>query len=301
MRVWDIQSGKQLHIIEGFASPLHFLTVSPDGARALIRDEYSMAVSVSLAPTDALTHLRGHSGTVNAVAFSPDGARLVTGAGNWNAEDDARAMVWDVKTGRLVRTLTGHASSVNCVAYYPDGKRVATGSRDQSAIVWDVDSARPLLTLAGHGGQVRSLALSRDGKRLVTGSWDHTAMLWDAETGERLAVLEGCEDVLDSVAFAPSGREVLTGSRDGKVRYWDVDTARVTKTLSLGLGMGVVPRIFARRRVSGGGRIRQFRRAHRDDLRCDERRGAYGAARSRESCRIVGMGARWAAHRDGWY
>jgi WD40 repeat protein len=77
----------------------------------------------------------GHTGPVGAVAFSPDGKRVLTGS--W----DSTARLWDAATGAAVATLEGHTDAVNPVAFSPDGKRVLTGSEDNTARLWPVFSS----------------------------------------------------------------------------------------------------------------------------------------------------------------
>ena len=86
--------------------------------------------------------LRGHSGLVQAVAYSPDGKRLAT------ASDDRTVKVWDAVSGQELLTLRGHSVRVRGVAYNPDGKRLATASWDGTAKVWDALSGQELLTCA---------------------------------------------------------------------------------------------------------------------------------------------------------
>jgi len=90
--------------------------------------------------------LRGHSGSVDGVAFSPDGKRLATASG------DETAKVWDAQRGKQLLTLRGHSGFVSGVAFSPDGKRLATTGRDGTAKVWDAESGKELLTLRRHLG-----------------------------------------------------------------------------------------------------------------------------------------------------
>ena len=66
--------------------------------------------------------LKGHTGYVVSVAFSPDGKRILTGS------DDKTARVWDAENGQEILSLKRHTASVNSVAFSPDGKRILTGS-----------------------------------------------------------------------------------------------------------------------------------------------------------------------------
>jgi WD40 repeat protein len=77
-----------------------------------------------------------------AVAFSPDGTRVVTGS--W----DNTARLWDAATGMVVATLAGHTGAVEAAAFSPDGTRVLTGSQDNTARVWSVSkSAQDLVNI----------------------------------------------------------------------------------------------------------------------------------------------------------
>src|SRR6185503_16662776 len=74
----------------------------------------------------------GHTGSVNALALSPDGRFLVSGS------EDVTLKIWDTATGNVLRTLSGHEKPVLAAAISPDGKLIASGGADQTVRVWDV-------------------------------------------------------------------------------------------------------------------------------------------------------------------
>jgi hypothetical protein len=82
--------------------------------------------------------LKGHTGYVMSVSFSPDGTRIVTGS------EDRTARVWDARTGTPLLELKGHTGWVWGVAFSPDGTRIAAGSLDGTAKVWDARTGQEL-------------------------------------------------------------------------------------------------------------------------------------------------------------
>ena len=69
--------------------------------------------------------LAGHTGAVNSVTFSPDGAKLAT------VSADLTPRLWDARTGACTHELTGHTVAVFGVAFSPDGRVLATTSYDE--------------------------------------------------------------------------------------------------------------------------------------------------------------------------
>ena len=108
-----------------------------------------------------LRTLTGHTGWVNAVAYSPDGHYLASVSGR-------KIWVWDAESGKLLHTLEGHAESVRAVAYSPDGRYLASASDDKTVRVWDAESGKLLCTLEGTAGFL-SCAFHPDGRHLAAG------------------------------------------------------------------------------------------------------------------------------------
>ncbi|MEV4000785.1 NB-ARC domain-containing protein [Actinomadura sp. NPDC049753] len=170
--------------------------------------------------------IAGPAGSVTALAFSPDGTRIVTGSSIGTTH------VWDAHSGRELSTFSdGYHDSVNALAFSPDGALILVGGPGRTARIWNARNGQGLTTFTGHTDWVAAATFSPDGTRVLTGSWDGTARIWDASTGRKITTLAGHTHAVGAVAFTPNGTRVLTGSWDGTARIWDANTGREISTL----------------------------------------------------------------------
>jgi len=162
----------------------------------------------------------GHTASVTSVAFSPDGRYALSGS------MDTTLKLWEVDTGREVRSYSGHIHGVYSVAFSPNGRYVLSGSGDGALKLWDVTTGRQVRSFIGHTGLVRSLAFSSDGFYALSGSDDKTLKLWIVSSGKEIRTLSGHTDRVNSVAFSPNGRYALSGSNDMTMRLWHIATGK---------------------------------------------------------------------------
>ena len=130
--LWDGVTGELLARFDRFEPACQTSAFSPDSKTIAI------AAGASAHLFDAETRtlgkvLRGHEREIRALAFSPDGARLVTGS------RDKLAALWDVASGKPLAYYRGHAGAITQVAYRPDGAQLATASDDGTARLWPVE------------------------------------------------------------------------------------------------------------------------------------------------------------------
>jgi len=189
--------------------------------------------------------------SVKTLAVSPDSSLLASGG------DDNNVIIWDLKTGRRIRTIPAHTAAVNAIAFSKDGKTLASGSDDKTVRLWNARTGSRLRTLSGHAGGVNAIALSRDGKTLASGSEDKTLRLWNLGTGEVRRIITGHRGAVNAVAFSPNGQSVASASTDNTIHLSNVQDGKRTRTFK-GHSSWVRTIAFSpnsRTLISGGGDI----------------------------------------------
>ena len=166
----------------------------------------------------------------SSLAFSPDGATLVTGADDfsvqlWDIADPAAPVPWG-------DPLTGPENLVRTAVISPDGRSLVVASADSSIYAWDIADPRapiPTTVSGGHDAGVNAAAFGREGNVLVTGSDDHGVLMWDRDVAgnftARPQALRGHTGTVYSVSITRDGTKAISGSDDGTIRLWDVSDA----------------------------------------------------------------------------
>ncbi len=244
LRLWDVNTGKELlhlpspgHIVRGLA-------FSPDGKRAYSGGEDQQLHTWDLTDGKRLAShgAKAHGGWVHGLALTPDGTRALCAADKevhvWRIADTPAAVKNAGTDPILAREIfDGHKEFVMTAALAPDGKlAISAGGgtpknpsgQDHDVLLWDTQSFREKARLRGHTDSVRAVLLARKGKLAISAGLDGTIRLWDVPTGKQLRMLTPRPPQLPEVgqvaalAVTPDEKRLVSGG--ARLVLWDLTT-----------------------------------------------------------------------------
>ncbi|MCH8902544.1 MAG: class I tRNA ligase family protein [Bacteroidetes bacterium] len=151
----------------------------------------------------------GHLGAVYTLSLDPGENYLASGS------FDATVKIWELATGKEIKTLDGHTGPVRTVDFSPDGKYLASGSDDHTIKLWDMESAKQIVTLRGHSSGVLAIQFSPSGERIISGSVDELIKIWDVETQREIMSWDGGVGRIESIDINSSYTNLAVSGEGG--------------------------------------------------------------------------------------
>jgi len=242
-RIWDTESGKELHKLEMRDGTLSSDAFSPDRKKMIVSNQSRTLRFLDAESGKELQTLRLTLGADSAM-FSPDGKKIAAGGYDRRTENYT-AHILDAESGKELHRFAMPSTSVYRGYFSPDGTKFLTRCFDKTARIWDVNSGKELHKLEGHTDVINTAIFSPDGTKVVTASrgltkddrrFVGTVYIWDVESGKVLhkfpELLGGVRDAV----FSLDGKTVVTvngknGWAPSDARIWDADTGKALKVL----------------------------------------------------------------------
>lgn len=149
---------KRIKTLDGFRAVA--IAASPVGTQFAASGETGEVQIIDSARKLPTVTLLGHAQPAYGLAFSPDGKQILTG------DEQAKIMLWDVKSGKLIREFPrarGHQRGIQSLAYSPDGKQFVSVGRDDVICVWNVAGGNPVAKVTGEPANFYGAYMMKNG------------------------------------------------------------------------------------------------------------------------------------------
>ncbi len=161
--------------------------------------------------------LEGHKASVTSISFSPNSQLIASGS------EDKTVKLWDLKSGKDIKTFDKHIDSITYVSFSPDGKVIASASKDKTVKLWTLNGR--LLKNFKHDASISSVIFSPNGKILATASKDKTVKLWTLN-GTLLQNFKHDDSVV-TMNFSHNSTMLATASNDDTINIWSIEGKKI--------------------------------------------------------------------------
>ena len=167
-----------------------------------------------------------HSDTIFGAEFSRDGKKLLSGAA------DKFVKIFDVVSGKHIRSFEGHTHHVLDVSWKADNASIASAGADNVIKVWNVDTGEQRRTIGGYSKQVTSLRFVGIGENVISCGGDKSVRYHKTGNGQNYRSFSGGTDFMYAAASSRDESFVVAGGEDGTVRLWNGKNGKLVKAFS---------------------------------------------------------------------
>ena len=225
LKLWRADSPDEPVVLTGAKDFSLKPAFSPDGRTFAYYDNDGDLATIHLwdvaASKEATVFGTASIRAIRAIAFSPDGSKLIV-IGN-NSADSENAELWDARSRKFMKILAQWEYNLT-YAFSPDSKLLAIGSISDigpSATLWDVELVKSLPPFRGYTRSILCMAFSPDNKIFATAGRDGLAKLWSTSSNRLLiTIYDERYRPFNSIAFSPDNRMLITGGATGRVNLW---------------------------------------------------------------------------------
>ncbi|KAI8984486.1 WD40-repeat-containing domain protein [Mycotypha africana] len=237
--VTELDTGKQVHQLEGDTEIVTTMAVKPDG-KHLVSASRSLFLRIwDLEKGQVVRTInKAHDAPIIVMDIDATSTLVATGSA------DASIKIWDIDKGYVTHNLRGHGGVISAVKFHKHNGKwyLASGADDCQVRIWDLQTRRCIAVLQSHVSVIRGLDFSADGRYLISGSRDKVVNVWDWQAKELRATYPIFETI-ETVGFLEKNVTLAgkygqqwqdadifyTAGDAGLIKLWDLKSGQLIK------------------------------------------------------------------------
>jgi WD40 repeat protein len=226
------------------------IAFSPDGQIIATGTDSGVIILREAQTGKEISRFQHNLAAIRSLAFSPDGKNLVSGSSPYPQgpkPEPGLIILWEVSSGRLLKTIGYYSNGVNSVVYRYDGKVLATMGTQRSLTnnglmdLWKITGVDIYESISwkwspNRVGDVNPIAFNPEGNILVTG--DGSIKLWDISDSalstsvKEICTLSGYTGGVSGIAFSPDDKILASANSDKSIKLWQIPSGKLLATLN---------------------------------------------------------------------
>lgn len=260
IKLWDLQSKKEIATLTGPSGYVGDVAFSPDGQTLAFASRNKTIKLWDLQSKKEIATLTGHRDEVSKVVFSSDGQTLASASSRviklWKVPSrkasnhqpvpivgDLFLRLWDMQSHHSIASFEDEPFT-DISGFSSDGQTLAINDSYSSQIImWDWRRNKKVISTLRGVNKWRSVTFSPDGKSVVVNRYNNEVnqnelSIWDLQSQKVIAILaDSCGEHHNSVAFSPDSKMLAWSTRRGgntTIGLWDVQSQKQRGRLLIG-------------------------------------------------------------------
>ena len=224
IKLWNVQSGREMRAFEGHASQISFLEFHPHGKTLMSGSANGKLTIWNIENGKELFSFVGQNEWTENVKFSPNGEFIAVANNNF-------IVLHNAQTGKEIGKIETSVQNIACISFSSDGKNLAVAGSDNLIRLWDMQTKREVGQLKGHGKQIKSIQYSPNGQHIISYSSDNTVKLWSVASGQQIHNFAEQAEKVQGVNFI-NNNQFLSYDIKGFVKIIDITTGKETQQIA---------------------------------------------------------------------
>lgn len=221
--IYDLLNGIQIKIIRS-GTGITDIKITPDGRTVILLDgENNILVWDIEKGCQTDNKKLTHSGSIEKVYIGSNGDYA------YSSSSDETLMIWDFKTGEVLRKLGSHTATINSFDISDDDLKIVTsGSWDQSIIIQNLNNLSNIKICDAHNHIINIVKITPDNNRIISCSDDQTVAIWDIESGQLINRFEDHKSWVRKLELTPCGKYAVTAG--DKIIVYNLELGNIVST-----------------------------------------------------------------------